>query len=110
MHGWTSRAHAYGGQAGYLITTFLAPGKHTFTPEVTTVDGHTASATVVASVGEVPAPPAALEHLPEEYFTLSEAKGLTHVVLRCFARAQHDHSSVKCSRTRVAVVRLAALP
>ncbi|WP_110888558.1 hypothetical protein [Deinococcus yavapaiensis] len=45
---------------GYLITTFLSPGRHTFTATVKADDGRTASNTVTATVSKTPAPPAAL--------------------------------------------------
>ncbi|PYE52831.1 hypothetical protein [Deinococcus yavapaiensis] len=59
---WVSKAfpYTYAGWGNYLVTTFLTPGKHTFTTEVTSTDGRKASETVVASVSKPSAPPAAL--------------------------------------------------
>ena len=60
---WVERGspYEYGGAAErYLITTWLTPGKHTFTSKVTTLDGRTALNTVTATVAKPPAPPAAL--------------------------------------------------
>ena len=59
---WISRRkpYTYGGWAGYFVTTWLTPGKHTFTAKVKTTDGRTALNTVTATVAKAPAPPAAL--------------------------------------------------
>ncbi|PYE48377.1 hypothetical protein [Deinococcus yavapaiensis] len=59
---WIARKmpYTYGGWAGYFTTTWLKPGKHTFTAAVKMTDGRTASNTVTATVGKPPAPPAAL--------------------------------------------------
>jgi hypothetical protein len=48
------------GHRGYLITTWLAPGRHTFTARAKAKDGQTATDTVIARVIPAPAPPAAL--------------------------------------------------
>jgi hypothetical protein len=45
---------------GYLVTSFLRPGRHEFTVLATTLDGHRATDTVVARVPAAPAPPARL--------------------------------------------------
>jgi hypothetical protein len=49
-----------GTHKGYLVTTWLSPGKHRFTVRATALDGRTAESTVVARVGAAHAPPAAL--------------------------------------------------
>jgi len=49
-----------GQQEGYLVTSFLSPGKHRFVTQATSTDGSTATDTVVARVLPAPAPPAAL--------------------------------------------------
>jgi hypothetical protein len=48
------------GHLGYLITTWLAPGRHTFTARAKAKDGQTATDTVVARVIPAPGPPAVL--------------------------------------------------
>ncbi len=48
------------GHLGYLVTTWLAPGKHRFTVRVVLATGPKASHTVVARVLPAPKPPAAL--------------------------------------------------
>jgi hypothetical protein len=58
--------YVYGGDhdghnQGYLITTWLAPGKHRFTARVTDTDGRNATRTVVARVLTAPEPPAKLK-------------------------------------------------
>jgi hypothetical protein len=50
----------YGRDGGWLVTTFLKPGMHTFTARVDTADGQSASDTVSATVGTAPAPPSVL--------------------------------------------------
>ncbi len=59
---WTEKAapYVYAGDAGFLITTWLAPGRHIFTATVTTKDGRRTSDSVVTRVGRAPNPPAAL--------------------------------------------------
>ena len=57
--------YVYGGDdngrnLGFLITTWLTPGRHTFTGRVVTTDGTAATHKVVARVLPAPAPPAAL--------------------------------------------------
>jgi hypothetical protein len=49
-----------GKHLGFLITTFLAPGRHRFSVRVVTSSGQKATDTVVARVLAVPAPPAEL--------------------------------------------------
>jgi hypothetical protein len=48
------------GHLGFLVTTWLAPGKHRFAARVTDRSGHKATDTVSARVLPAPAPPAAL--------------------------------------------------
>lgn len=50
----------HGTREGYLVTSWLAPGKHRFVVRATATDGATATDTVVARVLPAPAPPAAL--------------------------------------------------
>ncbi|MGA8522022.1 MAG: hypothetical protein WB807_03105, partial [Candidatus Dormiibacterota bacterium] len=50
-----------GTNLGFLITTWLSPGVHTFTARATGVAGKTVSDDVTASVAAAPAPPAALK-------------------------------------------------
>jgi hypothetical protein len=50
----------YGDDGGWLVTTFLKPGTHTFTVRIDTADGHSATDTVTATVSAPPAPPPAL--------------------------------------------------
>lgn len=64
---WTEDAAPYvfggddnGTNLGFLITTWLSPGPHTFTARATGVAGNTVSDDVTASVAAAPAPPAAL--------------------------------------------------
>ena len=45
---------------GYLVTSWLAPGRHRFTARVTATDGRSAENTVTARVLAAPLPPAAL--------------------------------------------------
>jgi hypothetical protein len=60
--GWSElRApYVYGDDGNWLVTTFLAPGKHRFTVRVTTATGKVAAHTVTARVVPAPAPPASL--------------------------------------------------
>ena len=50
----------YGSDGNYLVTSFLAPGAHTFTARAIWATGRTATDTVRAQVSPAPAPPAAL--------------------------------------------------
>src|SRR5215212_2292185 len=52
--------YTFGRDGGYLITSFLTPGQHSFTVRVNTVGGQSAEATVKAAVEAAPAPPSAL--------------------------------------------------
>ena len=60
--GWVEHKtpYFYGNDGNWLVTSFLTPGKHSFTVRVITTDGHTATDTVRASVTAPPAPPPAL--------------------------------------------------
>ena len=60
--GWVEHKtpYFYGNDGNWLVTSFLTPGKHSFTVRVITTDGHTATDTVKASVTAPPAPPPAL--------------------------------------------------
>ena len=65
---WTEQAAPYvfggddnGTNLGFLITTWLSPGVHTFTARATGVAGKTVSDVVTASVAAAPEPPAALK-------------------------------------------------
>ena len=49
--------YTYGRDGGYLVTSFLASGEHSFTVRVTTVDGQSAESTVKTMVEVAPAPP-----------------------------------------------------
>jgi hypothetical protein len=59
---WTEdRApYVFGRDLGYLITTWLAPGQHTFTARATDVAGGSVTDTVTATVPAAPQPPASL--------------------------------------------------
>jgi hypothetical protein len=46
---------------GYLVTSFLQPGTHTFTVKVFGPQGRTATDSVTATVSQAPAPPAELQ-------------------------------------------------
>ena len=50
----------YSDTGGYLVTSWLTPGLHTFTVRVIATDGDTASDTVTARVLPAPVPPATL--------------------------------------------------
>jgi hypothetical protein len=52
--------YVYGRDGGYLVTTFLTPGVHSFTVRVITVGGQTATSTVKAAVATPTAPPGGL--------------------------------------------------
>ncbi len=51
---------SYSDDGGYLVTSWLSPGRHRFTVTATSASGAKASDTVVARVVAPPAPPAAL--------------------------------------------------
>jgi hypothetical protein len=48
------------GHLGWLVTSFLSPGRHRFTTQARLKSGRTLTDTVIARVLEAPAPPAAL--------------------------------------------------
>jgi hypothetical protein len=52
--------YSYGDDGGWLVTTFLQPGTHTFTVRIDTADGESTTDTVTATVSAPHAPPAAL--------------------------------------------------
>jgi hypothetical protein len=52
--------YVYGRDGGYLVTTFLTPGLHSFTVRVITVGGQSATSTVKAAVAAPSAPPGGL--------------------------------------------------
>jgi hypothetical protein len=49
--------YSYGGDAGWLVTSFLDPGVHTFTTKAVTADDRAAVETVTAAVKAAPEPP-----------------------------------------------------
>src|SRR5215210_1853182 len=58
---WIERNAPYAyADAGWFVTSWLAPGRHRFQVRATAKDGRIATDTVVARVGAPPAPPAAL--------------------------------------------------
>ena len=71
--------YVYGGDdngrnQGYLITTWLAAGRHRFSVRVTTTRGVKATETVIARVLSAPAPPTALAGVWTRNVTPAEAK------------------------------------
>lgn len=52
--------YVFGRDGGYLITTWLAPGQHTFTARATDVAGGSVTDAVTATVQAAPQPPASL--------------------------------------------------
>jgi hypothetical protein len=52
--------YTFGRDGGYLVTSFLTPGQHSFTARVITVGGQSAEAAVKAAVEAAPAPPNSL--------------------------------------------------
>jgi hypothetical protein len=52
--------YSYGGDASWLVTSFLAPGAHTFTARAIAVDGRTATESVTATAKATPEPPTGL--------------------------------------------------
>ena len=60
--GWSEQRapYFYADDGNWLVTTFLKPGTHRFTVQVTTATGKQASDTVTARVVPAPAPPASL--------------------------------------------------
>ena len=60
--GWVEKnePYFYGDDGNWLVTSFLAPGRHTFTVQATGMDGGSATDTVEATVAPPSIPPAAL--------------------------------------------------
>jgi hypothetical protein len=60
--GWVENVapYFYGDDGNWLVTSFLTPGKHSFTVRVITVSGQQATSTVNAVVAASPSPPAGL--------------------------------------------------
>jgi hypothetical protein len=56
----TNPPYSYSDDGGYLVTSWLAPGRHRFTVRATSTSGKRAIHTVVASTVEAPEPPADL--------------------------------------------------
>jgi hypothetical protein len=52
--------YSFGGDASWLVTSFLEPGTHTFTTKAVAADGRTAVETATATVKAAPEPPADL--------------------------------------------------
>lgn len=52
--------YTYSDDGGYLVTSWLAPGRHRFTVRATATDGRKATHTVIARVQAAPEPPATL--------------------------------------------------
>jgi hypothetical protein len=52
--------YSYGEDAGWLVTSFLVPGAHTFTTKAVAADDRTAVETVTATIKAAPQPPAEL--------------------------------------------------
>ncbi len=59
---WTERnpPYSYADDGGYLVTSWLAPGRHRFQVRATAKDGRVATNTVVARVAPAPPPPAGI--------------------------------------------------
>jgi hypothetical protein len=59
---WTERnpPYSYADDGGYLVTSWLTPGRHRFQVRATAKDGRVATDTVVARVAPAPPPPAEL--------------------------------------------------
>ena len=82
---WSEREAPYnygadddGRNAGFLMTTWLKPGKHRFTVRAVDDSGHEATRTVVASVSAAPAPPAALSGTWTRTVTVADLKKGDH--------------------------------
>ncbi|PZR82682.1 MAG: hypothetical protein DLM65_03395 [Candidatus Aeolococcus gillhamiae] len=60
--GWVEHKppYVYGNDGNWLVTSFLMPGKHTFTVRAISTSGQSAVTTVTATVAAPPAPPAVL--------------------------------------------------
>jgi hypothetical protein len=77
--GWVEHVtpYFYGNDGNWLVTSFLAPGVHTFTVRVITTGGHTATDTVRASASPPSAPPAGLTGTWTRVVTPAEVKKAT---------------------------------
>jgi hypothetical protein len=64
----------FNGHLGYLVTTFLSPGRHRFTARAALTNGQKASDTVVARVLPAPAPPTELAGRWERTVTDDEVR------------------------------------
>jgi hypothetical protein len=83
-HAWTEHnaPYQYGGDAAWLVTTFLKPGRiHTFTVRAVTIDNQVATDTVEAQVVAPPPPPAKLRGT----WTLKKATHAQRPPLTAFA-------------------------
>jgi hypothetical protein len=56
--------YAFGRDGGYLVTSFLTPGEHSFDVRVISVGGQTAESKLEASVAPAPTPPEGLDQGP----------------------------------------------
>lgn len=52
--------YSFSDDGGYLVTSWIRPGGHSFTVRATSIDGRVATDTVTAQVAKSPPPPAAL--------------------------------------------------
>lgn len=66
--------YTFGEDGGYLVTTWLSPGRHRFTVRVTDAAGRRATDTVAARTGPTPAPPNALAHRWHRTVTAADQK------------------------------------
>jgi hypothetical protein len=73
---WVERKppYTFSDDGGYLVTTWLSPGKHRFSVRARANDGRTATDTVVARVQVAPTPPAALAGRWQRSVSKSEAR------------------------------------
>lgn len=91
---WTehSAPYYYGGNEGnrgnWLITSFLKPGRHTFTARVFTIGGPTESDNVQARVIQAPPPPSELAGTWKHHLSSSTCKAA-----RGFCDKNGDHSA-----------------
>jgi hypothetical protein len=77
--GWVEHKapYVYANDGNWLVTSFLAPGKHTFTVRTITTDGRKSNDTVHARVVAAPAPPAPLAGKWERTITADDVKKAT---------------------------------
>jgi len=69
--------YVYGDDGNWLVTSFLAPGEHTFTVKVVPIAGKSATRSVSATVSAPPAPPAALAGTWAHTVTAADLKKVT---------------------------------